>query len=150
MQGSLLPFIHDASRHIERTLAVDTPDLARVRLVAGRDLAALAVAPNPPPPSAARVAAELLYLAERLEIESGESPHEELPADAPAGAADDDVRALSALSHHLTQNDVTRALSHLKRIAAERGVDLVQALALAMKCERVRRVMREATLLVAA
>lgn len=142
MQGALLPYLHEASRHLERTLEDAPVDLERVRLAAARDLAELARAEHARAPRAARVAAELLYLAEALERRSGCAPQEtaQCPGDAEA-----DARTLCAVSEPLRQEDVTHALAHLKALAEERGIDLVQALAVAIKCERLRGVMRTAS-----
>jgi hypothetical protein len=141
MQGSLLPFLHEASRHLERTLEDAPVDLEHVRLAAARDLAELARAEHARAPHAARVAAELLYLAEALERRSGCAPREATEC---AGDARADAETLCALSHPLSQDDVALALAHLKALAESRGIDLVQALAVTLKCERVRGVMRHA------
>lgn len=140
MQGSLLPYLHEASRHLERTLEDVPVNLELVRLAAARDLAALARAEHARAPHAARVAAELLFLAEALERSSGCAPLES--AECP-GDTETDARALCALSKPLSQADVGQALAHLKDLAEARGIDLVQALAVAIKCERLRGVMRK-------
>jgi hypothetical protein len=144
--GSLLPFIHDAARHVEHMLGcAGAGQLDCVRSTAARDLRAL-LARKPTPHSAARAAAELLCIADYLECTCGEAPREALNAtrDDRAMPLENDARALDELCVPLTQDDVARALDHLKQMVERHGIDLVQSLALEMKCERLRGVMRRA------
>jgi hypothetical protein len=155
-QGSLLPFIRDAERHVAAFLGKTGDDLiGAARAIVSYDLAMLAYGyrPRVTMHCAAMTAAELLCLAAQLERAGGGPPQE--PASLPrrggparqqgvASARDleQDANALGALLKTLTQEDVARALADFCQAATERGIDLVMSLALELKGERIRDVAR--------
>ena len=157
-QGSLLPFIRDAERHVQALLGKTGADLiAAARAIVSHDLAMLAYGYRPKVTMhcAAITAAELLCLAAQLERSGGGPPQEARPlghalmpaaADrrqpSSAQALERDANALGALLKTLTQADVARALADFRQAATERGIDLVMSLALELKGERVRDVAR--------
>jgi hypothetical protein len=141
-QGSLLPFIDDAQRHVEAHLGKSGADLvAAVRSIVGYDLAMLAHGcPRLSMHCAAMTAAQLLCLAAQLERCDGGLPQE--AAQGAASLALQHDADLLAAPGALTQEDVARALAGFCQAATERGIDLVMALALELKGERVRDMAR--------
>lgn len=142
--GSVLPFIHDAARHVERIIGCAGPhQFDTVRTLAAQELRTLQLV-RPTPHAAAVAAAELLYLAEHLDIDSGSLPFccSDAGATPNADPLKEDARRLAELRVALTRDDLTEILDHLDEAVSRHGIDLVQSLALEMKCERLRNVMR--------
>lgn len=169
-QGSLLPFLHDAERHVQAFLGPGAVDLmAAARATVSYDLAMLAYGfrPTLSMHCAAMTAAELLYLAAQLERNGGGPPCESVahysstntglvraaahrcaadskgaPLEASRKALEKDADALGAQLHQLTQDDIARALADFRQAATDRGIDLVMSLALELKGERLQEVAR--------
>jgi hypothetical protein len=162
-QGSLLPFLRDAERHVEAYFGQDVGDLmAAARATASYDLAMLAYGfrPTLSMHCAAMTAAELLYLAAQLERKGGGPPCESVAhcssnpnpglmraaarqceavtLKASRKALEKDADALGAPLHELTQDDVGHALADFRQAATDRGVDVVMSLALELKGERMQ------------
>ena len=147
LQGSLFPYLRDAVSHVEVMLGASGEALvALARSHLARDLAVLgSVSIRPSRRLVANVAAELLCLTEYLTHRRGALPAENVPDSGDAGSLDDDARRLGALRVPLTQDDLARALRHLKLLVDSHGIDLVQSLALEMKSERLRQVAWQAS-----
>lgn len=148
-QGSLLPFIHDAARHVQSIVRLPCDELINtVRAMASYDFAMLAYGYHPKLSmhSAAMTAAELLCIAEHLERSGGGPPLEPdaLPPICDINALESDAGMLGSLINTLTQSEVALALTHFQQAARHYGIDLVVSLALEMKNERTRRTMIEA------
>ena len=141
-QGSLLPYLRDANRHAEDLLGAHGEDLfGAARIRAARELASLA-APEARAPTAQAIAdltAELLSLSFHLEHANREMPSEtaETPASL-AAALGADAAAIGSLQTPLHQDDIARALDHVKQLVDCHGMDLVQTLAVHMKCSRLK------------
>lgn len=145
-QGSLLPFLHDAARHVESIIRTPCDDLIKtVRAMASYDFAMLAYGYHPKLSmhSIAMTAAELLCIAEHLERDGGGPPHEPeaLPPICDAKALESEAGVLGSLIKKLTQDDVARALAHFRQAVQHHGIDLGMSLALEMKNARTQRVM---------
>jgi hypothetical protein len=147
-QGSLLPYIHDAARHVEAVVGGCATDLIQtVRAMASYDFAMLAYGYHATVSmhSAAMTAAELLCLAEHLE-RAGGGPPEEIDAPVPcnSGLLEHDAGVLGAAIRKLTQREIAEALAHFRQAVEQRGLDLTASLALEMKAARIQRTRIEA------
>ncbi len=136
-QGSLLPYIHDAARHVEAVVGGCATDLIQtVRAMASYDFAMLAYGYHATVSmhSAAMTAAELLCLAEHLE-RAGGGPPEEIDAPVPchSGLLEHDAGVLGTAIRKLTQREIAEALAHFRQAVEQRGLDLTASLALEMK-----------------
>ena len=148
-QGSLLPYLRDASLHAGSLLGAEGEDLFdAARLRAARELTHLAApeAHAPAPEAIADLTAELLCLSFHLEHAHKEAPQES--ADAPsslAAALAADAGTIGALHTPLHQDDIARTLSHVRQLVDSHGLDLVQTLAVHMKCSRLKHLNWHAT-----
>lgn len=141
-QGSLLPYLRDANRHAEDLLGAQGEDLfAAARLRAARELTRLAAPEShaPSPQALADLTAELLCLSFHLEETQSEPAREstDLPASLTA-ALTIDAGTIGALHAPLHQDDIARTLAHVRRLVEGHGMDLVQTLAVHMKCSRLK------------
>lgn len=132
--GRLLPLMPLAERHIESVLRSTGPDaLTTARAAVSYELAMLAYGyrGKMSPHNAAMTAAELLYIAARLERDGqGEACEpEQLPPRRDPGSLDRDAGKFASPAQALTQNDVATALSHFRQAVEAQGIDLASSLA---------------------
>jgi len=142
-QGSLLPFLHEAEHYVEEFLGKRGADLEdTARAIISYDLAMLALGCRPKMSMhcAAMTAAQLLCLGARLQRAGAGPACDADPQYAAPRELEADAGTMAALPRALTQQDVTRALSHFRQAALDRGIDLVAALAMELKCVRIKQV----------